>query len=147
LFAILGSFVVEGEVLAGWAYLDCWTFLSGWAGVSLAANRVPEKVHNQTPTIKKLSQRNFIKFPPEAWSGYFLLRLIIQKFRKITMKKRHPVDESQARFSGDILLDRNFPLRTRYRDLPLPKSPMNSPTASLVFSFERAEGVQSSIQP
>jgi len=108
LFAILGSFVVEGEVLAGWAFLDCWTFLLGWAGVSLAANRVPEKVHNKTPAINKLSHRNFIKFPPEALSGYFLPGLIIQKFRKITIKKRPPV---------------------------------------LVFSFERAEGVQSSTQP
>jgi hypothetical protein len=98
LFAILGSFVVEGEVLAGWAFLDCWTFLSGWAGVSLAANRVPEKVHNQTPAIKKLSQRNFIKFPPEALSGYCLSGLIIQEFKKITMKKT----VSCRRFQGEI---------------------------------------------
>jgi hypothetical protein len=76
----LGIFVVEGDVLAG------GVFLAGWFGTSLAAKTVPEKVHTTSPAINTLSQRYFIQFLPDTWSGYFLPGLIIQKFKKITIQ-------------------------------------------------------------
>jgi hypothetical protein len=76
-----GSFVVEEDVLAG------WTFLTDCGGTSFAAKTVPEKVHNTNPAINKLTQRDFIRLPPENSSGHYLPGLIIQKFKKITIKK------------------------------------------------------------
>jgi hypothetical protein len=79
--ATLGSFVGEGGGVV------CWAFLADWFGTSFAAKTVPEKNHTTSPAINTLSQRYFIQFPPEPWSEYLLPGLIIQKFKKITMKK------------------------------------------------------------
>jgi hypothetical protein len=81
--------VVEVEVLAGWAFFP----------TSFAAYKVPEKVHHKNPAINRLSQRHFMRYPPEIGSRYSFRDDYTEIQEKIHEKNPFPARDGRVAFS------------------------------------------------